>query len=245
MKITALKNLILIPYILFGLTTTGYSKITFYTEEYKPFNYNENGQSKGMAIDILSRITDGKANAIFVPWARAFSKATKEKNTVVFSTSRTKDREDKFKWACPIYTDNLVLFTMKSGKYGKNLTVNEVKNLEIGVVSKSVGEDQALKVFNIKQNKLKKVSDYKLNIRKVMKGKIDGFIMSSLSLSSLAKKMNIDTSKFNEAYTLSENDLCFAFNKTTDEAEFSQFQMKLKSFITTPEYKKIINNYLK
>jgi polar amino acid transport system substrate-binding protein len=57
------------------------------------------------------------------PWARGYETALKEKNTVLFSTTRTEARENLFKWVGPIMPSRIVLVAKKTEHQAKNKTI--------------------------------------------------------------------------------------------------------------------------
>ena len=89
--------------------------LTLATEDYPPFNYKvgESLPITGMSTDTLVEMAK-RANVemapTMVPWARALAMAEKEKNTCVYSTIRTPERESRYKWIGPLISDNLALF---------------------------------------------------------------------------------------------------------------------------------------
>lgn len=84
------------------------SKISFYTEEYPPFNFSENGKDKGILVDFLldvlknSNATISREDIKIVPWAFGYRHTEKQKNVCLFGMARTANRENLFKWVGPI-----------------------------------------------------------------------------------------------------------------------------------------------
>mgnify|MGYP002830677661 CR=1 FL=1 len=77
--------------------------LNFFTENYAPFNYVEDNKLRGISVELLGKIFR-QANSAktlkdvkVVPWARGYKFAQLKKNTVLFSTTRTKAREKLFK----------------------------------------------------------------------------------------------------------------------------------------------------
>ncbi len=81
--------------------------LTYYTEQFPPYNYQENGTLKGVAVDLLGEITGKMGSRVtpdqvhLVPWTEGYQAALTRKNTVLFSTYRLTEREQSFKWAKP------------------------------------------------------------------------------------------------------------------------------------------------
>ena len=90
--------------------------LTFYTEHLPPYNYEENGNVKGLSVDLLEAISlrmghqIPRENVQIVPWETGYQSALTENNSVIFSTGRIPSRESLFRWAGPISVERDVLF---------------------------------------------------------------------------------------------------------------------------------------
>ena len=99
------------------------------TENYPPFNMVGAGDSIiGISTEIVETLFK-RAGVDYtlelLPWQRAFSLALNEQDNAVFSTTRTAQREEKFKWVGPLVKNNWVFLAKKS----RNISV---QNLEEG-----------------------------------------------------------------------------------------------------------------
>ena len=75
------------------------------TNDWPPYNYQEQNQIKGIATDILRAACQEAAlrcNVQMMPWARAYNTALTHANTLVFTTARRPEREALFSWIGPI-----------------------------------------------------------------------------------------------------------------------------------------------
>jgi ABC-type amino acid transport substrate-binding protein len=105
-------RLIIATLAFIGLTTPLYASpiddLNFYTEQYPPYNMKVGGEKQGISIEILREVLDaadtkkGISDVEVVPWARGYKTALNKPDTVLFSTTRTAAREDKFIWVGPI-----------------------------------------------------------------------------------------------------------------------------------------------
>lgn len=76
-------------------------EITVMTEHFPPYNYQVAGEPRGMAVEVMQAVLDELAidtEFHFMPWARAYRKASSEKNVLIFSIARIAQREAKFQW---------------------------------------------------------------------------------------------------------------------------------------------------
>ena len=150
------------------------------TEQYPPFNFKKDGQLQGISIDLLELMLKKAGSQLtrkdiqLLPWARAYKKTMENKNTVLFVTTRTKERENLFKWVGPI-TDTSIMLIAKKGDDIHINSLEEIKKYKIGVISEDVGE-QLLVKDGIKDN-LERVSKTILNIKKLNAGRIDALAL--------------------------------------------------------------------
>lgn len=83
------------------------------TEESPPYNMLVHGKIAGIATDKvveMMRRADMPYKMDIFPWARAYQMALGTPQTCVFSTTRTAEREAKFKWVGPLAFNSWVLY---------------------------------------------------------------------------------------------------------------------------------------
>jgi ABC-type amino acid transport substrate-binding protein len=105
------------------------------TENYPPFNMSgEQDSIIGVSTEIVEELfkrAEIDYELELLPWQRAFSMALEEANTAVFSTTRTEERESKFKWVGPIAENNWV-FLAKASRSLSVSNLEEAKSLRVG-----------------------------------------------------------------------------------------------------------------
>lgn len=79
--------------------------ISVLTEPYPPYNFEKDSEIRGAAADQV-HIIFSKAQVDYrmqiLPWARAYSMATSEELTCIYSTTHTDERDKLFKWVEPL-----------------------------------------------------------------------------------------------------------------------------------------------
>ncbi|MGQ5522790.1 substrate-binding periplasmic protein [Chitinimonas sp. PSY-7] len=92
--------------------------LVFTTEESPPFNMMVNGKIAGIAVEKVTEIMN-RAKLPYtldiLPWARAYQMALEKSNVCVFSTTRTQEREAKFKWVGPLALNTWTLYGLVDG----------------------------------------------------------------------------------------------------------------------------------
>ncbi|MBL6932736.1 MAG: transporter substrate-binding domain-containing protein [Rhodospirillales bacterium] len=83
------------------------------TAIFPPYSYEENGEVKGVAVDLIKKmfLELGLTPEIEIyPWARALYTARNTPNSLLFSVSRSAEREASFKWIGTIFDFDVNIF---------------------------------------------------------------------------------------------------------------------------------------
>jgi polar amino acid transport system substrate-binding protein len=92
-----------------------YAGLTLTTEDYPPFNMQDpashaiTGISVDKVVELMHRAKESYTLDMY-PWSRAYQLALQSKETCVFSTTRTPEREALFSWVGPLVRNNWVVF---------------------------------------------------------------------------------------------------------------------------------------
>lgn len=110
------------------------SELELTTEESPPFNMVLDGKITGIATDkvveMMRRAKMPYKITVF-PWARAYQMALGTAQTCVFSTTRTAERESKFKWVGPLAFNSWILYGMANRDIHLN-TLEDARPYTIG-----------------------------------------------------------------------------------------------------------------
>lgn len=226
--------------------------IKIYTEHYPPYNMrDENGKLAGSSVEVLEAVLKELKSTQTIQkdvklrsWAKSYKVAQKVKNAMVFSTTRTKSRENLFKWVGPIATATVGIVALKS----KNIVIDKVSdfsNYRIGAVLDDVGEtlllDKGVDENNIQY--VKGEDAINISFIKMQKNRIDMFAYNLNVAFANAKMAGFDTSRYEIIYTLKVGQQYFAFNKDTDDSVILAWQRALDRIKKNGIYKKIQNKY--
>ncbi len=179
-----------------AVAPAGAEDLRFVTEESFPFQYLEGKQLKGMAVEVVSEIAKRagiKAEHEILSWGDAYKRATIDRSTCVYSTSRLENRERIFKWVGPIVENKWAVFG-KKGMKERPAKLADLRYLRVGVL------DGDAKVSYLNNEgiafALNKVSDDALNppkltIDKNDLGKIDVWVTGYYAAKRIAAKSNV------------------------------------------------------
>lgn len=225
-------------------------ELAFITEEYPPFNFERDGKRQGIAVDALIEMlaADGarktRADIKLWPWARGYETAMKEKNTVLFSTTRTEAREKLFKWVGPIMPSRIVLVAKK--KRGIRIrTIDELNrmDLKIGVVREDIG-GQLLARMGVGKDKTLQANSGVSVAKMLHAGRVDLWAYGAPVILWNLKELGYDTGEYEEVYTLTESDqYYFALNKDTDDKLVAKLQAALDRIKANGKFNEIVARY--
>ena len=232
-----------VPFSFSTLSAMDATDLKYITEIYPPFNFEENGKLKGIAVDFLKEIwiemgTDEQKIEV-LPWARAYKMAQMKKNTVLFSTTRSPARESLFKWAGPIKS-NPIGFVARKDSNIKVGSIVDLSKYRLGTVRDDFCESVLQeKGFDIKT--LDRVSKLSTNLKKLKNKRID-LVVNSVEGTFLAlKKEGYNPDNYVTVGILSDVPLSYAFHKDVPQGLVDKFQKIIDSLEI--HRKKILDKY--
>jgi polar amino acid transport system substrate-binding protein len=229
-------------------------ELVFLTEEYPPFNYRDDGVVRGIAVDLLLGACDEMGSPVsrdqiqIKLWANAYQTTLSEKNTVLFSTVRLPEREELFKWAGPIGSDQKVIFADRK----KGVMISDSDDLNtyrIGVVEGDAAADLLLEL-GVESSHIFPTGDVFGLIEMIQEDIIDLWCYGDLAGRHYTDIKTGEPDYFDVVYTLETTDLYYAFNKETPDSVVMAFQRALDTLRSEPdrtgvtEYQRILNQYI-
>jgi polar amino acid transport system substrate-binding protein len=211
-------------------------ELTFYTEQFPPYNYEENGTLKGLSVDLLEEIsvktgmTMTRGQIHLVPWTEGYQAALSRNNTVLFSTGRIPERENFFKWAGPIHTYSTVLFARPD----RHITITkpeDLKGYRIGVIRDAVGVKQLIGK-GVNESQLVTETNASILIAKLAGNEIDLWAYPEPTGRYLTRQQTGDPYAFEVVYTLPSLELWYAFNRNVPDLTVQSFQQALDELRT-------------
>lgn len=221
-------------------------KLTYFTEEYPPYNMTQDGDKTGISIELISAIfkaadtNKSLADVKVVPWSRGYQKTLSQPNTVVFATTRTEQRENKFKWVGPIADTSLAIIGPKDALEPDKLT--DLNNYRIATIRDDVAE-QLLLEGGISTDAIHSTAKIGPIIRLLEKGRVDYWAYERNVASYVLKKKNLGD-QYESKHTLSRSKLYFAFNPDTDPDVIDAFETAFEKVEASGKHQEILDKYL-
>lgn len=220
---------------------------TIMTEDWKPYQYEQDGQLKGFAVDLLVELLketgspQGRENIRIVPWARGYKTLIDRNNTILFSMTRTPERENLFKWVGPIFQNTIYLIGKKT-KHIKISNPEMLKNYRIGTIIDDAGEQDMVKL-GIPLDQLERNSSNVSNLKKLYLDRIDLIVCGWTTLINNAEQAGINPENYETVYTVDSADLYFAFNINTPDRIIDLFQKTLDRMKASGRYDQLYRVY--
>ncbi len=150
------------------------------TENLPPLNYLDGGGMQGFSVELLRLIAARsglKLTLQLMPWQRAVQVAEASENSVLFSLTRTPEREARFQWVGPIAQRRVLLYRLASRSDLAMTALSELGNARIGVVRDSAA-DRQLQAAGLRPGlQLEQGLDDATNLRKLLAGRMEYIVL--------------------------------------------------------------------
>ncbi len=244
---------VILIFLGFANPTTGLAKdiddLIFYTEPYPPYNFETEGEIKGISVDLLVEMLKQTGSKIsrnhikIVPWARSYKDIQLRKNISLFSMTRTVHRERMFKWVGPIAPTILGVIARKENRL-KVDNIEDLKKLKIGVIREDICH-QLLLNAGIPSENIQPVAKTINNIRKLNSNRIDAWAYElNVSIWEI-KSFGFDPELYETIFILQKSSLWYAFNIQTSDEAILELQKAYEEIVKLGRYQKILDSYLK
>ncbi|MFW3616768.1 substrate-binding periplasmic protein [Billgrantia antri] len=227
------KWLMLLWVLLSSSAAGGLEELSYITEEYPPYNYQHDNRLEGISIELLERIfaeTDtplSREDVLYYPWARGYDTALSEPGTVLFSTTRTAQREALFQWVGPIATDRVTLIARRdSGIQLSGMRDVIDGDYRIAVILEDIGA-QRLQEAGVPESQIHAAMSNVSALRMLEHGRVDLWAYGEDVAFWLMQKEGVPTTDFAPTLTISESDLYYALHRDTDPRLVERMQAAL------------------
>lgn len=219
------------------------AELTILTENLPPLNFVRDGRVVGPSVEIVREIQKrvGSNETIHVyPWARAYKRALEEENIVLFSTTHTADRQDKFKWVGPLATKRDILVARK----GSGMVIDSLDDARaverIGTL-RDDSREQFLRINGF--NNLELVADEQQNARKLVHDRIDLWAYKIPGLKTVCELAGVNFDDVEEVFSLREIDVSIAFSLKTPDSIVNAWRNAFDQMVTDGTLSRIQNKW--
>lgn len=198
---------------------------------------------KGESLPIvqeLMRRAGVDSEIMVVPWKRGYNAALNEADVALFPTTYTKLREKLFNWVGPLFRLKWLFIAKK----GSGIIINSLEDAKrvgsIGTYHLDARE-QFLKQqgFRNLHSTVGSINNY----RKLVDGRLDLMVTSSLGIVTAAKMAGVSTDELEVVYTIREVDLYVAISKKTDPEVVRVWKEAYQSMIDDGTYQRLYKEW--
>ena len=238
---------VLCPGLQLSARTEQLPEFEIVTEPFPPYQFRENGKIKGVAVDLLVLMlqragsVQNADNISMLPWARGYFIALNHKNALLFSTTRTKEREKLFKWVGPIFQNTMILIAKKQ-QHIKITQPEDLRNYIIGTVREDVGE-LYLTALDVTMSQLSRNNSNTGNIQMLDRGRVNLITLSWDFFIREAQAIGLNPLDFEPVFTLHSDDLYYAFHRQTPDRVIKILQNIFDELKAEGVLERLMNDY--
>ncbi len=245
----------LLTVLIFLLTTINASAaslddLLLVTEEYPPLNFSEEDTRRGIATDFLVAIlTAGGSeqrhkDIASISWARGYQLARSRPNVLLYSMTRSEQREALFHWIGPILNSDIVLLARKADR----IVINDPQQLKggkfkIGVVLDDIGH-QLLKELQVDSRSIYPSNRGSYLLKTLAENRVDLIAYDSLVSHWNLIQLGYDPADFEAVYELKKAAYYFTVSLRTAPQLVTPLQNQFDRLKQSGRLDQIIKGYL-
>ncbi len=238
-----LRSLFLCVFLLIlGLGQSAYASdatyvLKVYTEHLPPYNHLENGEFTGYSTDVLRamlREAGIEAHFTLLPWGRAYLNASTEADSLLYTTTRTPERESYFEWIGPIGPRKMLLFKLKERRDIQINSKEDLRKYRVGIVRDTSAMKLVVERGLFTKQQIDEAPSTTSNMKKLFFKRID-FILATRG----GARYEIDHLPYKQddieaIYTLDEGyQFYFAINKSSDPIVVQKLKLAFEKIKAT------------
>ncbi|MFZ6724859.1 substrate-binding periplasmic protein [Undibacterium sp. MH2W] len=225
------------------------TELTVVTENLPPLNYEINGVVTGYATEVIQAVLK-KANIqttiSLMPWARAYQTTLTQPNTLLYSTTRTPEREELFEWIGPISSRQIYLYKLKSRRDIQLKSIADSTQYKVGLVREMAATKEYLTVSGIAESHVDFAPTSDSNVKKLLLGRTDLIVSQDWGAAFLMKSLQRDPAELQPVWLLDDkNSYYFAMNKQSDPALIQKIRGAFNKVQQSGLLEKLRNKYMR
>lgn len=216
------------------------------TEDWAPYNFEENGRITGISTDIYHaacKLARLECSVELVPWARGYKIATSEPSTLIYTTARQPVREQEFTWVGPILPRTTWIY-VRNDPAVVTRKPSDLSKLTIGIVRGEASETDLL-AAGLPESRLVRQPTNADVIRLLRMGSINGMVDTEVGMLWNLKTNGLASNSMRQAYKLSdEGAYYFALNPATPPEKVRRLQAAVDRLRASGEINRILQRYV-
>lgn len=215
------------------------------TEEFSPIGfYQEDGRLTGVGVELTRLLLEAVGhpdNIQVLPWARAVKNIDHKPNHILFAMARTAEREMKYQWVGPLFSDSVYLFQLKDNSTVYN-SFERARHAEFIAVTRDFPEQIFLEDLNF--SNLILTNSPKQSVKMLMTARVPLMVSGAAVMDDLVKNTGYDPANIKRTrLKIYSTDLYLAFSSNIPKQEVKRWQIALDKIKKQDDYQKILANY--
>lgn len=222
--------------------------ISAYTEELPPLNFQDGAQVGGFATELLQMVMQQAGYSVDIqlqPWARAYRTVMEGQDRLIYSITRTPEREPLFHWVGPISPRQIKLYRLTSRNDIQIHTEADLMRYKLGAMFESAAAKKLAGLGMQPERGLDLGASDEVTLKKLMLGRTDMVAMLDWAMAWQLKQQNIDPRRVRPVWLLDGgSQYWFALNRDTALYKVKRLQSALNQISTDGRMQKLRQKYL-
>jgi ABC-type amino acid transport substrate-binding protein len=216
-------------------------RLQLLTEEFPPYNYLTpegiiTGSSTEVVREIVARLGEDVEFEL-VAWSDGYDRTLTTPDTALYSTARTVERENLFRWVGPIGSYDIIFYTRNNSGISIS-SLEEVKKAGTIAVVRDDARHQYLVARNVSNFAL--YPDDESCVRALISGECQLWLGSGVTASQTIAQADYQPEDVRPLYTVQTSELYIAFNNQTSPEIVATWQDALDAMKEDGTYEAIL-----
>lgn len=226
----------------------GNDQLEVLTENWPPFNYLKDDKVTGFATEIVeATLKNAKIDYVIRlgVWKGVYDKVLAEKNILIYTITRTKQREDLFDWIGPFAQRQQGLYKLKNRQDIKIEHLDDARKYVIGLQDKdAITQDLLQEGFSEKAKNIQLFGKRILSYRSLFAGRVDLVAGMDITIKHQLMLDNLPYNKVEKAYAFdSDEGFYMALKKGSNPSLIMRIKASFENLASSGQLKEIINRY--
>ena len=222
--------------------------ISAYTEELPPLNYQNGSQVGGFATELLQLTMRQAGYSVDIqlqPWARAYRTVLEGPDRLIYSITRTPEREPLFHWVGPISPRQIKLYRLSSRNDIQIHSEADLMRYKLGAMFESAAAKK-LAGFGLQPERgLDLSASDEIALKKLMLDRTDMVAMLDWAMAWQLKQQKIDPRRVRPVWLLDgSSQYWFALSRGTPQYKVKRLQTALNQISNDGRLQQLRQKYL-
>ncbi len=223
-------------------------RIEVLTENWPPFNYEQDGKVVGLATEIVEATLKNAEISYTIRlgvWKGVYDKVLSQNDVLIYTITRTELRENLFDWIGPFAKREQSLFKLKSRHDIKIDKLDDARNYLIGLQEgDAITQDLLQLGFSEKANNLQIFDKRILAYRSLFAGRVDVVTGHDVTIKYQLKLEDLPYEEVEKVYDFDvDGGFYMAFKKGSNPELVARVRKSFEAFKSSEKFMHIIKKY--